>query len=63
MSDAEVAYFGSRLNGVLFTGGGLVLSFENPYVQSAKRWFDLAVASAATDDPLLVQSVDFFVHF
>ncbi len=53
-SAADVAFYGSRLNGILFTGGGLVLSFENPYVQSAKLWFDFAVASAATDDPLVM---------
>jgi gamma-glutamyl hydrolase len=32
------------VNGVLFTGGGLNLTFENPYVQTAQRIFDLVKA-------------------
>jgi hypothetical protein len=54
VSDAEVSFFGARLNGVLFTGGGLVLDFNDPYVLAQKKWFDFAVATAKTDDPFLL---------
>ncbi len=42
MSDAEIAYFATRLNGVLFTGGELVLDFTSTFVLTAQKWFMIA---------------------
>jgi gamma-glutamyl hydrolase len=43
MSDAEIAFFGTRLNGIVFTGGDLVLEFNSTYVLTAQKWLNVAL--------------------
>ena len=42
MSDAELSFYKTRLNGILFTGGDLVLDFNSTYVRTAQKWLDHA---------------------
>jgi len=49
-SDARTLY--SRVNGVLFTGGGLDLALNSQYVQTAKLIYDLATSNKNDHFPL-----------
>lgn len=44
-SEAAVRTLYSRINGVLFTGGGLDLALDSQYVKTAKLLFDLATSN------------------
>lgn len=48
ISDEQLSFFASRLNGFLFTGGGLDLELTSPYVKTAMKIFKLA----QTEDPI-----------
>lgn len=52
MSDAEIAFFAPRLNGVLFTGGELTLSLDETYVVTARKWLRVATDPSMRHDPL-----------
>jgi gamma-glutamyl hydrolase len=52
MSDEEINFFSTRLNGILFTGGGLSLTLNSTYVKTAMKWLAIAIDPVSKSDPL-----------
>lgn len=52
LNDAEVDLYFRNLNGLLLTGGELVLNFTCTYLKTAKAFFDRATASKEVYFPI-----------